>query len=71
MGNQKWMVAYDPERYDIVHVAPFDDTHEHVYNDDGMCWCGAWIEAVEGGSLIHHLNLTERLSVAGNAERIG
>lgn len=68
MGEQHWQVI--PQNNNVIHVAPLEDTHKHNYNVWGICWCGAWREYVGLGILVHHLNLTERIAVAGNAERI-
>ena len=67
-GNQQWQVIQQSDV--IVHVAPYEDIHEHNCDIWDRCWCGAWIESVKDGFIVHHLNLTERLSVAGIAERI-
>ena len=59
---QPWKVVTFNECPGIVHVAPCADTYEHIIEVGQQCWCGAWHETVEGGVIIHHLNLTERLA---------
>jgi len=59
---QPWQTVTFTGYPGIVHVAPCVDTYEHFFEPGQECWCGVWHETVEGGVIIHHLNLTERLA---------
>lgn len=56
-----WSVARNEPG--VVHVLPSEDQFEHVLDSSGHCWCGAWKEAVEGGVIVHHLDLSERVQL--------
>lgn len=62
MMKQRWRVDYWDDNPGFAHISPVDDTFPHRLESDGECWCGAWKEDVDGGVIVHHLNLTERLS---------
>jgi len=57
-----WRVTSFSDHLGVVHVSPDTDTFEHRTESDGECWCGTWYESVDGGVIIHHLNVTERFS---------
>ena len=61
--HQYWAVGGFSDCPGIVHISPEPDEHEHRIHPDGACWCGAWSEFEDGCVLVHHLNLTERLSL--------
>jgi len=58
--KQHWLVTsfYDSH---VVHVSPEPDQFEHRTESDGECWCRPWSEQVEGGMIVHHPNLTQRM----------
>lgn len=63
MPDQRWMVTEVGEDSDLIHVSPVEDIFKHHLRS-GQCWCGAWNEPVTGGTIVHHTNLTERVSFA-------
>jgi len=60
-SGQYWRVTYFEDHPGIVHVSPDPDTFVHRTETDGECWCGPWSETAEGGVIVHHPNLTERM----------
>lgn len=57
------MWAVVAEGNGVAHVVPAEDQFEHRIDTDGDCWCGAWKESIEGGVLVHHLDLSERVQL--------
>jgi hypothetical protein len=62
-----WVTEYRLDSPGVIHVYQLQDEFKHAISRDGICWCGAWHEQVEGGTIVHHPNLTERYSKVSKA----